>query len=104
MISLQINMKTPRLIKFKIFMETEVVAEEVYSQPLQKTAEEVRRTNRTEILSQACESGDVSVSDPQVIKSLNELPVGWCGDCLPWLSVTFGDKEPSGKIEDFFKK
>jgi hypothetical protein len=93
-----------KLIKFKVFVEVEVVGENVYCEDNQKTAIDIWRRNRDEILKQL-ESTDYTVKFSGEVNKKEDLPTGWTEDCFPWLpTIPFGNSKQDQRIKNFLKE
>lgn len=91
-----------KLIKIKICIETEAVGENVREDTdIEKVGNEIFRINRDEIIAQAYESGEYSITTEPLDK-ITQLPKGWNGNCNPWRSLPFC-VNPEQKIKEFFK-
>jgi len=90
-----------KLIKIKIHIETEIIGVCNNDNDLNKAGEDVWSTNKSEIISQALELGEVDVITKE-LKSLSELPSEWCPKSLPWLPSVYPKNEKN--IGDYFKK
>jgi hypothetical protein len=92
--------KEHKLLRIKISIEYEVVGDDIYvTDDIQKAGEGIFRANRNDIISEAIESGlNITVSE---IKTKEDLPPGYTLRTLPWLNVSFVNKDsdvPIGKI------
>lgn len=91
------------LLKVKICIETEIVGENVYeSTNFDKTGRELFQANRNEIIDQAMELGEVTITAEKIDKS-SQLPKGWTENSLPWAFAVFGSKRQDLKIKEFFE-
>jgi hypothetical protein len=95
-----------KLIKARIYFETDIVVENHYEdKDIVKVARDAFRVHRSDIISQAMEKDDCLKVEAKLIKSLNDLPNTWTGNCLPWLpSICFGSAIQERHIKDFFSK
>jgi hypothetical protein len=75
-------MKTNKLIKVKISIETEIVVINPHNEDINIVARKAWFNHCFGIMHQANEE-DVIIK-AEIINKLEDLPKGWDGDCLPW--------------------
>lgn len=91
-----------KLLKIKICLETEIVGENVYGDAnIVKVGMEIFRANRDDIITQAMQMGEVSITAEE-IDDVKQLPNGWTKKSLPWAYAVYGSKVQERKIEEFF--
>ncbi len=87
-----------KLLRIKISVEYEVVGDDIYvCDNIQKSGEDIFRANRNDILFEAIANDGLKVNVTE-IKSKDDLPAGYTLRTLPWLDVTFGDKNSDVEI------
>lgn len=84
-------------------MEVEVVGDDIYlSDDIQKAGEGIFRANMNDIFTEARDAGmTIKVSE---IKTSADLPSGYTERTLPWLNVSYGNKDADVTIGEILKK
>lgn len=92
-----------KLLKIKIYIETEIVGENVYEEEnVTKVGREIFNANRDEIINQALSNAEVSITAKE-IDNKNQLPKGWSVRALPFSFAVFGSKHQEKTIEELLK-
>lgn len=93
--------KEHKLLRIKISIEYEVIGDDIYvTDDSQKAGEGIFRANRNDILSEAIDNNEFKITVSE-INTKEDLPPGYTLKTLPWLNVSFGNKDsdvPIGKI------
>jgi hypothetical protein len=94
-------MKHHKLLRIRVTIDCEVVGDDIYvSDNPRKAGEGIFRANRDDIIREALDNGNFTLRVSEV-KTKEDLPEGYTLQTLPWLDVSFGDKNsdvPIGEI------
>lgn len=94
-----------KLLRIKITLEVEVVGDDIYlSEDIQRAGEGIFRTNKNDIFTEAMDGGSGMTIKVSEIKTKADLPTGYTERTLPWLNVSYGNKDSEVTIGEILKK
>lgn len=94
-----------KLLRIKVSLEIEVVGDDIYlSDDIQRAGEGIFHANKNDIFTEAMDGGNGMTIKVSEIKTKADLPVGYTERTLPWLNVSYGNKDANVRIGEILKK